>query len=116
MFVYSLFNKKVPYWNPPTFADTVADVTGRNLRRYCLSNEEAARKAHYDECDLYCFGEFDDNKGKFVLYDSPEFVCSLADCFPAIVPPEPAKFSSNDIQQLAFTLKALLMQEENAHA
>lgn len=96
---------------PPTFGDTPKEQVGASLSRYCMQNEDAARKAHYDECDLYYFGEFDDNAGKFNLMDQPEFVISLSRFFPPVVPPEPAKFSPQDIQQLAATVVAYIKQE-----
>lgn len=115
MTVYALYNKKVPFWNPPTFADTPKEAVTKNLRRYCLQNQDEARKAHYDECDLYYLGEFDEIKGKFALEMNPEFLCSLSDCFDVVPPPEPAKFSTKDIQQLAFMLKAYLTTEDLAN-
>lgn len=111
MHVFSLYNKKVPYWNAPTFGDTPKEQVGVTLTRYCIQNEEQARKAHYDECDLYYLGEFDDATGKFELLPQPEFIVGLSSAFPIKPAPEPARFSAQDIQQLAFTLKAYLTQE-----
>lgn len=81
MTIYSLYNKKVGFYNPPTFSNMDKDATKANLYRFCLLNQADARKSHYDECDLYFLGEFDDIKCEFKILDKPEFLLDLGPAF-----------------------------------
>lgn len=82
MKIYALKNTKVGYWNPPTYSNMDKDDTKVALYRYCVMNSEDAKKAHYDECELYYLGEFDDVKGISHLLDEKEFLIDLkTECF-----------------------------------
>lgn len=79
MTIFSLYNKKVGFYNPPTFSQMQKDAVGTNLIRYCQMNPLEAKKAHYDECELYYLGEFDDVSGQLHLIEKPEFVTGLSE-------------------------------------
>lgn len=81
MKIYTLYNKKVGFYNPPTFSQMDKDDTKVNLYRFCMMSAFEAKKAHYDECELYYLGEFDDVKCEFKLLDKPEFLVDLGPAF-----------------------------------
>lgn len=75
--VFALKNVIVGYWNPPTFSPQDKDSVKTTLIRFCRQSTVEAKKAHYDECQLFYLGEFDDIKGKLILLDDPEYLCDL---------------------------------------
>lgn len=79
MTVFSMYNKKVGFYNPPTFSQMTKDAVKTNLIRYCMLNPIEAKKAHYEECELYYLGEFDDIKCVMNLLDKPEFLTGLSE-------------------------------------
>lgn len=81
MKIYALKNTKVGFWNPPTFSQMDKDDTKINLYRYCQLNQAESKKAHYDECELYYLGEFDDVRGEIKLADDKEFLLDLKGAF-----------------------------------
>lgn len=81
MNVYALKNTKAGFWNPPTFSDAPRDAIAKNLFRYCRMNQAEARKAHYDECELYIIGTFDDERGNLTLFDEKSFLIDLSGAF-----------------------------------
>lgn len=81
MQIFTLYNKKVGFYNPPTFSQMEKDAVGTNLARYVQMNPRDARIAHYDECELYYLGEFDDQRCEFQLLDKPEFILDLTPLF-----------------------------------
>lgn len=81
MKIYSLYNKKVGFYNPPTFSQMSKEDVQINLLRYCAMNKDQARAAHYDECELYYLGEFNDLTAEHKLLDKPEYLCTLTEAF-----------------------------------
>lgn len=81
MKIYALKNTKVGFWNPPTFSQMDKDDTKINLYRYCQLNQAEAKKAHYDECELYYLGDFDDVRGELKLVGDKEFLLDLKGAF-----------------------------------
>lgn len=82
MTIFTLYNKKVGFYNPPTFAQMEKEAVKANLYRFCQMNLKEARKSHYDECELYYLGDFDDLRCEFKLLDKPEFLLDLTPLFP----------------------------------
>lgn len=78
--IFALKNVKVGYWNPPTFSNSDKESVKASLYRYCQMNTVDARKAHYDECELYWCGEFDDIRGD-IIPSEKEFLIDLKGAF-----------------------------------
>lgn len=79
--VYSLYNKKVGCYNAPIFSNDDIEHIKAGFTRYCILNKEEAKKSHFDECDLYDLGLFNDLQGSFTLADKPLYVCSFDSLF-----------------------------------
>lgn len=79
MSIFTLYNKKVGFYNPPTFSQMTKDAVGQNLIRYCQMNPLEAKKAHYDECELYYLGEFNDMTCEMHLLEKPDFITGLSE-------------------------------------
>lgn len=79
MTIFSMYNKKVGFYNPPTFSQMTKDAVGTNLIRFCKLNPSKAKEAYYQECELYYLGEFDEITGECHLLDKPEFITGLSE-------------------------------------
>lgn len=81
MKVYALYNKKVGFYNPPTFSQMSQEDVKTGLLRFCKLSPEDAKRSHYDECELYYLGEFNDLTCEMKLLDKPEFITGLSEAF-----------------------------------
>ena len=60
---------------------SIDKMLGKDLSRFCLIEPQEAKKAHYDESELYLIGTYDDELGKIVPLKENEYICSFDNCF-----------------------------------
>lgn len=79
--VYTFRNRKINAYGDPFVAVEDKEQQAKNVSRFCLLERDQAKKAHYDESELYFIGTWNDEKGKLEQLDEPEFVCSFDNLF-----------------------------------
>lgn len=80
MHIYAIYNKLIGAYNAPLFANEDKDSMSTQYKRYCILNKEDAKKAHFDESELYYLGDFDDITGQ-VNAVKPEFIIAFNNFF-----------------------------------
>lgn len=79
--VYAIYNRLISAYNPPIFTNEDSESIKSSLSRYCVLNSKEALAQHFNECELYKIGEFNDETGDFVIVGKPSFLCSFGNLF-----------------------------------
>ncbi len=81
MKIYAVRNKRVGAFELPTFSDSDLASFKFNLQKQIILDPEGAKKMHLDECELYCLGDYDQEKGVLRPLGNPEFLLDLGDVY-----------------------------------
>lgn len=79
--VFGLRNRKIAAYGDPIITVASKEQMAKDLSRFCLIEPQEAKKAHYDESELYLIGTYDDELGKIVPLKENEYICSFDNCF-----------------------------------
>lgn len=79
--VYVLRNKAISAYLDPFVDERTKDQVGKSLARFCILEKEQAKKSHYDECELYVLGTYDDETGVITIAPEKEFVLAFDQFF-----------------------------------
>lgn len=79
--VYVLRNKKISAYLDPFFRVEDKKQIEVDLSRFCILEKAKAQELHYDECELYYLGQYDDEKGVCLFLDDKEFIVDLNQYF-----------------------------------
>lgn len=81
MKIYAVRNKRVGAFELPTFSDSDQKAFAFQLQKQIILDPENAKKFHFDECELYCLGDYDQEKGRISPLTDPEFLLDLGDIY-----------------------------------
>lgn len=81
MYVYTYFNKKASFYEPPFYSPVEKEGMAESVKRAMILEPQQAKATHKDECDFYYLGSFDDKVGQFDLVEKPEFILSCDQFF-----------------------------------
>ena len=80
--VYVLRNRKINAYLDPFLKVEDSKQVSVDLSRFCILEKDEAIKSHFNECELYQLGTYDDEKGVILLFDEKEFIVDLEQYFP----------------------------------
>lgn len=76
MFIYSIKNEKISYFNKPIFA--VSDEEALNILRSTIASDyTGGLLALCSELSFYCNGTVDFTTGHYSSFKKPRFICSV---------------------------------------
>lgn len=81
MKIYAVRNKRVGAFELPNFSDSDQKSFAFQLQKQIILDPEGAAKVHLDECELYCLGDYDQEKGKLAPFADPEYLLDLGDIY-----------------------------------
>jgi len=79
--VFGLRNRKISAYGDPIVTIASKEQMAKDLSRFCMVEPQEAKKAHYDESELFLIGTYDDEQGKIVPLQENEFICSFDNLF-----------------------------------
>lgn len=79
--VFGLRNRKIAAYGDPIITVASKEQMAKDLSRFCLIEPQEAKKAHYDESELFLIGTYDDETGRILPLKENEYICSFDNCF-----------------------------------
>lgn len=76
-YVYAMKNRLVGGWLDPQFDYMPPEDRTRHVNSFCILKPEDALKQGLNDLDMYLLGQYDDEKGAFVLLEEPKLLIEL---------------------------------------